>query len=53
MRTVALWVDDAKRSYEETIAAAISYMEPQKLDDENGYVTQSELEHIEILCIIY
>ena len=42
VRTVALWVDDAKRSYEETIKrGAISYMEPQKLEDENGYVIQS------------
>ncbi len=42
VKVLALWVDDAKKSYEETVKrGAKSFMEPQKLEDENGYIILS------------
>lgn len=42
VKVVALWVDDARKSYEETIKrGAKSYMEPQKIQDEHGEVVLS------------
>ncbi len=42
VKIIALWVDDAYKSYEETISrGAESYMEPQTLEDENGVVKMS------------
>lgn len=42
VKVVALWVDDAKESYQETIKrGARSYMEPKTLEDENGSVVLS------------
>jgi 4-hydroxyphenylpyruvate dioxygenase len=42
VKVVALWVDDATKSYNETIArGAKSFMEPTKEEDENGYVIRS------------
>lgn len=42
VKVLALWVDDAKKSFEETVKrGAKPYMEPQKLEDENGYVVLS------------
>lgn len=42
VKVVALWVDDAKKSWEETTSrGAKSYMEPTKFEDENGRVIKS------------
>lgn len=42
VKIIALWVDDAYKSYQETISrGAESYMEPQTLEDENGVVIMS------------
>ncbi len=42
VKMVALWVDDATKSYNETVArGAKSFMEPTKEEDENGYVIRS------------
>jgi 4-hydroxyphenylpyruvate dioxygenase len=42
VKVVALWVDNATKSYNETIArGAKSFMEPTKEEDENGYVIRS------------
>ncbi len=42
VKVVALWVDDATRSYNETISrGARSFMEPTKEEDSNGYVIRS------------
>ena len=42
VKVVALWVDDATKSWEETTKrGAKSYMEPIKEEDENGYVIKS------------
>ena len=42
VKVVALWVDDATKSYEETVKrGAESYMEPKKIEDENGEVVLS------------
>ncbi|MCF8713853.1 4-hydroxyphenylpyruvate dioxygenase [Joostella atrarenae] len=42
VKVVALWVDDAKKSYEETTKrGAESYMEPKTIEDENGKVVLS------------
>ncbi|MGB3947609.1 MAG: 4-hydroxyphenylpyruvate dioxygenase [Bacteroidia bacterium] len=42
VKVVALWVDDATKSYNETIArGAKSFMLPTKEEDENGYVIRS------------
>jgi 4-hydroxyphenylpyruvate dioxygenase len=42
VKVIALWVDDATKSWEETTKrGAVSYMEPTKEEDENGYVIRS------------
>lgn len=42
VKIIALWVDDAYKSYQETISrGAESYMEPQTLEDESGVVKMS------------
>ena len=42
VKAIALWVDDATRSYEETVKrGAESYMEPKTLEDANGKVVLS------------
>lgn len=42
VKVVALWVDDATYSYEETIRrGATSYMEPTTEEDEHGWVVRS------------
>lgn len=42
VKVIALWVDDAKKSYEETTKrGAKSYVEPYTLEDENGSVVIS------------
>ena len=42
VKTVALWVDDAAKSYRETVnRGAESYMEPKTIRDENGEVVLS------------
>lgn len=42
VKVIALWVDDATKSYNETIArGAKSFMEPTREEDENGYVIRS------------
>ena len=42
VKVIALWVDDAVRSYEETVRrGAESYMEPRTLKDEHGEVVLS------------
>lgn len=42
VKVVALWVDDAKKSYEETTKrGAKSYVEPYGMEDENGSVVIS------------
>jgi 4-hydroxyphenylpyruvate dioxygenase len=42
VKVIALWVDDAKKAWEETTKrGAKSYMEPTKIDDENGVVIRS------------
>ncbi|WP_224488491.1 4-hydroxyphenylpyruvate dioxygenase [Robertkochia flava] len=42
VKTVALWVDDAAKSYRETVKrGAESYMEPKTIKDENGEVILS------------
>lgn len=42
VKVVALWVDDATKSYQETVKrGARSYMEPKKIEDENGEVVLS------------
>jgi 4-hydroxyphenylpyruvate dioxygenase len=42
VKVVALWVDDAKKSWEETTKrGARSYMEPVREEDEHGYVVRS------------
>jgi len=42
VKTVALWVDDATKSYEETMKrGAVSYLEPTKTQDKDGVVIQS------------
>jgi len=42
VKTIALWVDDAAKSYEETVKrGAQSYFEPRTLKDENGEVVLS------------
>ena len=42
VKFVALWVDDAAKSYEETTKrGAVSYMEPKRLEDEHGEVVLS------------
>lgn len=42
VKVIALWVDDATRSYNETISrGAKSFMEPTKEEDSNGYIIRS------------
>ena len=42
VKVIALWVDDATKSYNETIArGAKSFMEPTREEDEIGYVVRS------------
>ncbi|MES3019112.1 MAG: 4-hydroxyphenylpyruvate dioxygenase [Bacteroidota bacterium] len=42
VKIIALWVDDAYKSYHETVSrGAESYMEPQTLEDENGVLKMS------------
>ena len=42
VKAIALWVDDAKKSYEETTSrGAKSYLEPKTLEDDFGSVTIS------------
>ncbi|GAB1308362.1 4-hydroxyphenylpyruvate dioxygenase [Urechidicola sp. KH5] len=42
VKVVALWVDDATKSFEETTKrGAEPFMEPTKEEDENGYVVRS------------
>ncbi|MGM1054576.1 MAG: 4-hydroxyphenylpyruvate dioxygenase [Bacteroidota bacterium] len=42
VKVVALWVDDARKSYEETTSrGAKSYVEPYVMDDDNGTVVIS------------
>ena len=42
VKTVALWVDDATKAYNETMKrGAVSYMEPTKSEDKDGEVVQS------------
>ncbi len=42
VKVVALWVDDARKSFEETVKrGAIPYFEPRVEDDENGKVVRS------------
>ncbi|MDP4664398.1 MAG: 4-hydroxyphenylpyruvate dioxygenase [Salibacteraceae bacterium] len=42
VKVVALWVDDATKSWEETTnRGAVSYMEPKREEDANGYVVRS------------
>lgn len=44
VKVVALWVDDATKSWEETTKrGAKSFMEPQREEDENGYVVRSAI----------
>jgi 4-hydroxyphenylpyruvate dioxygenase len=42
VKVVAIWVDDATKSWEETTSrGAVSFMEPTREEDENGYVVRS------------
>ncbi len=42
VKVIALWVDDATSAFEETTKrGAKSYLEPQREEDENGYVVRS------------
>ena len=42
VKVVALWVDDATKSFEETVKrGAQPYLKPTKEEDENGYVVRS------------
>ena len=42
VKVIALWVDDAKKAWKETTSrGAKSYMEPTKIEDENGIVIRS------------
>jgi 4-hydroxyphenylpyruvate dioxygenase len=42
VKTVALWVDDATKAWEETTKrGAKSYMEPEKVEDKHGHIMRS------------
>ena len=42
VKVVALWVDDATKSWEETTKrGAKSYMKPQRMEDEHGHIIRS------------
>ncbi|MFT5512128.1 MAG: 4-hydroxyphenylpyruvate dioxygenase [Bacteroidia bacterium] len=44
VKYLSLWVDDATKSYEETVKrGAKSFMEPTRFEDENGYVIISAI----------
>ncbi len=44
VRFLSLWVDDATKSFEETVKrGAKPYMEPTRFEDENGYVVISAI----------
>lgn len=44
VKVVALWVDDATKSWEETTKrGAKSFSKPEKIEDEHGYVIQSAI----------
>lgn len=44
VKVLALWVDDATKSFEETVKrGAVPVMEPTKLEDDNGYVIVSAI----------
>ncbi len=48
VKVIALWVDDAKKSYEETISrGAVSVIEPTILTDEYGEVVKSGIKTYE------
>ena len=45
VKVIALWVDDATKAWEETTKrGAKSYMEPTKIEDENGVVIRSGID---------
>jgi len=42
VKVIALWVDDATKSWEETTSrGATSFMKPTKVEDKNGYIVKS------------
>jgi 4-hydroxyphenylpyruvate dioxygenase len=42
VKVIALWVDDATKSYEETVKrGAKPYLQPTREEDENGYIIRS------------
>lgn len=42
VKVIALWVDDATSAWKETTSrGAVSFMEPQKIEDDNGYIIKS------------
>ena len=42
VKVIALWVNDAAKAWKETTSrGAVSFMEPMKEEDENGYVVKS------------
>lgn len=44
VKVIALWVDDATKSWEETTSrGAKSFSKPEKIEDENGYIIQSAI----------
>ncbi|HMP30329.1 MAG TPA: 4-hydroxyphenylpyruvate dioxygenase [Saprospiraceae bacterium] len=44
VKVIALWVDDAEKSYYETLErGAESAISPQKMEDENGYVVTASI----------
>ena len=44
VKVVALWVDDATKSWEETTKrGAESVMEPTRVEDEHGYIIKSSI----------
>ena len=44
VKVLALWVDDAEKSYHETMSrGAVSYFEPMKVEDEHGEIVMSAI----------
>jgi 4-hydroxyphenylpyruvate dioxygenase len=42
VKVIALWVDDATQAWKETTSrGAVSFMEPTKVEDDNGYIIKS------------
>ncbi|KYG78713.1 4-hydroxyphenylpyruvate dioxygenase [Roseivirga echinicomitans] len=42
VKVIALWVEDATKAWEETTSrGAVSFMKPEKTEDEHGYVVRS------------